>query len=226
MERNMANVVALASSERAVGRMLDLGCNAGVRTSWIAEHLGATEVYGVEIDEERGRMAASKGIRVTVTDLNGPLPFDDGFFDLVVSNQVIEHLWDTDNFVAECFRVLRPGSVSVISTENLSGWHNIAAQILGWQPFSLTNVSMVSAGLGNPAAIHRGEQGQPRGHVRVFAYRGLSELFAIHGFAVVELRGAGYFPLPAALARLDRRHAAFLTIKARRPTSAMSVINR
>jgi len=36
----------------------------------------------------------------------------------VVNFQVIEHLWDQGQFVAECLRVLRPGGVLLMSTPN------------------------------------------------------------------------------------------------------------
>ena len=38
--------------------------------------------------------------------------------DVVVNFQVIEHLWDQGQFVAECLRVLRPGGVLLMSTPN------------------------------------------------------------------------------------------------------------
>jgi len=38
-----------------------------------------------------------------------------------------------------------------------------------------------------------------------------------HGFVHASVLGAGYYPLPSRLARVDRRHAAFITIAARRP---------
>ena len=107
-------------------------------------------------------------------DLNLRLPYDDGTFDVVCSNQVIEHLSDTDTFVAELHRVLRPGGFAVTSTENLASWHNVASLTLGWQPFSLTNVSRQGLGLGNPLAIHRAEgwfEVETWQHLRVFAYR-------------------------------------------------------
>ena len=73
------------------------------------------------------------------------------------ANQVIEHLYETDSFVNEIPRVLRKDGYAVISTEALSSWHSVFALILGWQPFSLTNISDKKLGLGNPLALHRGE---------------------------------------------------------------------
>lgn len=103
----------------------------------------------------------------------------------------------------------------MVSTENLASWHNIFSLLFGWQPFSLTNVSGHRLGIGNPLALHRGENLSFSSwqHIRVFAYQGLKEIFEVHGFKV-KILGAGYYPLPNLLAKLDLRHAAFLTIKA------------
>src|SRR5207237_1346369 len=82
--------------------------------------------------------------------LNADIPIRDESFDAISSNQVIEHLSDTDIFLAESFRVLRPGGHVVVSTENMSSWHNLAALLLGWQAFSLTNITDKRSGIGNP----------------------------------------------------------------------------
>ncbi len=218
MATNLDNIVSLF--DRRPGHvLLDVGCDDGERSLLFARAIGTVEIHGVEIVAERAAEAEQRGIVVSRADLNARLPYDDASFDVVVSNQVIEHLADTDMFVAEIARVLRPGGYAVTSTENLASWHNIGALILGWQPFSLTNVSRVRQGLGNPLAIHRQEEGltlETWQHLRVFGYRGLRELFEVHGLAVEDVRGAGYYPLPGKLARLDPRHAAFLAVKARK----------
>ena len=147
------------------------------------------------------------------------LPYADESFDLVISNQVIEHVTDTDMFVRECARVIAPSGAVIISTENLASWHNIGALLFGWQPFSLTNVSSTVGGLGNPAAVHRGKSHvQPVSwqHMRVFAYRGLAELMRAHGLDVRRAVGAGYYPFPSGAGRLDPRHAALITFAASR----------
>jgi len=220
MSLNLENIgSALAAATPRT--LLDVGCDDGDRTIELARRAGASEVFGVEAVAERAEAARRRGIEVVVTDLTTGLPYAESTFDAVVSNQVIEHLHDTDSFVSECARVVRPGGVVVTSTENLASWHNLVALLCGWQPFSLTNVSRVTSGLGNPLALYRGlphTQPETWQHIRVFAYRALRELFEAHGLVVESILGAGYYPLPAAVGLRDPRHAAFITAIARRPS--------
>lgn len=216
---NVRSMERLLEPAAGSASLVDLGCDDGSLTMRLASRVGADSIHGVEIVEERAQIAEKRGVHVIRADLNSPMPLGDGTFDVACSNQVIEHLHDTDLFVSEVFRILRPGGYTVVSTENLASWHNIASLLFGWQPFSLTNVSHQSGSIGNPLALHRGEAFAWKSweHVRVFAYRGLSELFTAHGFVVESIAGAGYFPLPARIGRSAPRHAAFITLKARRP---------
>jgi SAM-dependent methyltransferase len=205
-----------ASSGNQASRVLDLGCWDGATLSkYLPE---GAQTFGVELNHDSSVKAHHRGVRIIRADLDRRLPFRDEMFDLVTSHQVIEHVGDTDNFVSEAFRVLKKGGCAVISTENLASWHNAVALMLGWQPFSLTNVTRKRSGLGNPLANLRVEE--PRGggwqHMRVFSYRGLLELFEAHGFVSVRIFGAGYYPLPASFGKIDPRHAAFITLKGTR----------
>jgi len=163
--------------------------------------------------------AAALGLDVLAGDLEGSLPFADDSIDLVVSNQVIEHLSDTDSFVAEIYRVLRPGGIAVVSTENMASWHNVAALVVGFQPFSSSNYSNRRYPLGNPLGLHAGENATVVDgmlHRRIFTTRALRELFAAHGFSVIDVRGSGYHPLPPRLGRLNPGHAHFITVAVRK----------
>jgi ubiquinone/menaquinone biosynthesis C-methylase UbiE len=194
-------------------KILDLGCDNGDWTIQMAQKIGSTSMFGVEIIQDRVRQARIKGIEVTEHDLNEKLPFDNDVFDVVHANQVIEHVAFVDLFMSEIHRVLKPGGYTIISTENASSWHNIGAMILGWQMFSLTNLSTVRLGVGNPMALHRGETDHLYSwtHKTIFSYRGLKEFLQIHGFRSVNLKGAGYYPLPAWVGTWDPRHAHFIT---------------
>jgi SAM-dependent methyltransferase len=202
--------------------LLDCGCDDGEWTLQLGSRIGAVRLYGIEIVEERRQAALRKGILARSGDLNEPFPFGDEQFEIVHANQVIEHLTDTDRFIREIWRTLKPGGYAVICTENLSSWHNIVSLVFGWQPFSLTNVCGKRFQIGNPLAIHYDvapSNPQSWQHNRVFAYRGLKEIFAVHGFIIERIEGSGYYPLPNFLSKLDPRHAAFLTMKIRKAGS-------
>ena len=59
--------------------------------------------------------AAYPGVRPVRANLVA-LPYAGGAFDLVVSLQTIEHLWEQPRFVAECPRVLAAGGELWLST--------------------------------------------------------------------------------------------------------------
>jgi SAM-dependent methyltransferase len=199
--------------------LLDCGCDDGAWTIELVRAIGSVRLFGIEIVEERRQIALNRGVCAESADLNLGFPFPYKTFDVIHANQVIEHLKDTDSFIKEIWRTLKPGGYAVICTENLSSWHNIVSLVCGWQPFSLTNICGKRFQIGNPFAIHYDNvpsNPQSWQHNRVFAYRGLKEIFTVHGFDIEHIEGSGYFPLPHWLSKLDPRHAAFLTLKVRK----------
>jgi SAM-dependent methyltransferase len=202
---------------------LDVGCDDGEWTEIVRNKLDIPpeRVAGMEIVPERAELARARGFDVRIADLNEDWPFRDRSFDVVHANQVIEHVTRLDHFVQETRRVLRPGGRAVICTENLGSWHNVAALALGYQPFSLTNIS-ARRRIGNPLALHAGEP-VPREswqHVHVLSLAALRDIFAAHGFTVKAGWGAGYHPfrgrLASRLAKRDPGHAHFIGVVAER----------
>ncbi len=209
---------AIPRSSRANSKVLDLGCWDGVNA--LRYIPSGVQMFGAEMSAEAGLKAKLAGFEIAQANLNEPIPWEDGFFDMVTSNQVIEHVADTDEFVSETFRVLKPGGTAVVSTENMSSWHNISALLFGWQAFSLTNISFTKPSIGNPIGLARNEPQHPEKgwqHIRIFSYRGLKELFEGHGFRDVRVVGAGYYPLPTQIANFDPRHAAFIAVIGTKP---------
>jgi methionine biosynthesis protein MetW len=200
---------------RPGARLLDLGCGDGQWTIEVARHSGAGAVHAVEVMENAASAARARGIDVLVADLSSGLaPLEDASFDVIHSNQVIEHVRDTDCFLREIRRLLRPDGYALISTNNLSSWHNIVSLVLGWQPAPCQVSDRVN--VGNPLDLSSGVEHGYWGpaHLRIFTGRALTELAEFHGLRAVVERSAGYYPLPPrlgrGLAQIDRRHAAFL----------------
>ena len=203
-----------AMPPRPGARLLDLGCGNGEFTAEVGRHIGAGELCGIEFVEEFAERAREQGVDAVSADLGARLPHDDASFDVIHSNQVIEHLPRTDSFLKEIRRLLRPGGYAVVSTNNLASWHNIVFLTLGWQP-SPAHVSD-EAIVGNPMMVYDEVQVEHPGqtHMRVFTGRALAELAAFHGLKPEAQLASGYYPLPPRVARLfarlDPRHGAFL----------------
>lgn len=96
----------------ASARVLDIGCgDAGVVIA-IAEQ--GAQTAGIELDEkslERGRLRAEEhGVEVDLrSGVAEALPWEDASFDLVILDNVLEHVRDREKTLAEIRRVLRPG---------------------------------------------------------------------------------------------------------------------
>lgn len=98
-------------------RVLNAGCGEGYGAATI-EAAGARQVVVLDYDAFTAAHARRAYSLPTVRGNLVALPFTDGAFDVVVSLQTIEHLWDQARFVAECVRVLRPGGRLVLTTPN------------------------------------------------------------------------------------------------------------
>jgi SAM-dependent methyltransferase len=205
------------------GSLLDLGTHDGEFTTRVADHLRAEEVMGVELLSEHAAAARDRGIDVRVADLSEPIPFTSETVDVIHANQVIEHVRRTDRMVSEIHRVLRPGGIACISTNNLASLHNLASLAVGWQPMPVHVSDEVI--VGNPINPENGEPHEDLGrtHLRLFTARALTELCEHHGLRTRAMRTVGYYPLPPRAARLATRidpyHGAFLVALLEKPDS-------
>jgi 2-polyprenyl-3-methyl-5-hydroxy-6-metoxy-1,4-benzoquinol methylase len=102
----------------AGGVVLEAGVGEGYGGQALAD-AGAALVLGLDLDRATLRHVgrAHPGVAPVCANLVA-LPVRDRGVDLVVSSQVVEHLWDQETFVAECARVLRPGGRLVVTTPN------------------------------------------------------------------------------------------------------------
>src|SRR6185503_3688106 len=118
--------------------LLDVGCwDGGLSSRWGAA-LGAKRILGVEVYEGPATTAEGKGLEVARADLETErLPWPDSSVDVVVCNQVLEHLKNIWLPMTEMHRVLRPGGHAILSVPNLASLHNRVLLALGRQPTSI-----------------------------------------------------------------------------------------
>jgi len=104
-------------------KLLDAGCGRYLRFS--KELSKAAHVVGIDLEPtlETDNGNPPFGVR---GDLNH-LPFPSGYFDIVISRSVVEHLDDPNQVFLEFNRVLRPGGKVVIITPNKYDYVSIIA---------------------------------------------------------------------------------------------------
>jgi ubiquinone/menaquinone biosynthesis C-methylase UbiE len=98
-------------------RLLDIGCGFGAKGIFYAKETPVSEVVGLDLNprriEQAKRYAAKSNVEPSrihfETGDGSRLPFDDDSFDLILSEDMIEHVVDVPGFLAECRRILRTG---------------------------------------------------------------------------------------------------------------------
>lgn len=93
--------------------LVDLGCGAGLLAPHIRDH-GYRHV-GLDITASALHQAADHCVLTIRADVLA-LPLPDGVADVVVAGEILEHVTDLGQAVAEACRILRPGGVLVLDT--------------------------------------------------------------------------------------------------------------
>ncbi len=156
--------------------VVDLGCGSGQ----VLDSL--TSRYKVRLGlDMSNRMLQPKDERQVKwkfieANLNERFPLEDGCADMVMANQVIEHITEPYHFAQEAFRILRPGGRFMVTTPNIRYLKII------WL--------LLSSGYGpRTAGENICSDGWDSGHIHYFTHRDISETLASVGFRIVADEG-------------------------------------
>lgn len=111
-------------------RVLDIGCgDAGVLIALAEAGAHAHGIEPFEPSVARGRVRAEEhGVSVDLrAGLAETLPFADATFDLVLLDNVLEHVQDRERTLDEIARVLRPGGVLYLVTPKPFALHSLVS---------------------------------------------------------------------------------------------------
>ena len=160
----------LLGEVRPGDRVLDVGCGTGDFTAAMAR--AGADAIGVDVAEAALRRARSRhpGVEFRLVPLDGPLPFEDGSFELVWASEVIEHVADTARWLSEVRRVLAPGGRLLVTTPS----HGRLRVAVG-------GVERFSEPLGD--------------HLHLYTKRSLGSLLGEFGFGEVRVRAVEGLPL-------------------------------
>jgi SAM-dependent methyltransferase len=165
-QQRRLDLIREAAGERIKGRLLENGCGIGL----YLEHLIplGCEVFGMEYDFGRAVEAKAK-IDSVLGAAGENLPFPENSFDLILSNEVIEHVIDDQQAVQEMLRTLVQGGRLIIFCPNR------------WYPFETHGVYWKDKYyFGNKALVNylpRILRDRLAPHVKVYSRRDLMKLF-------------------------------------------------
>lgn len=97
-------------------RILDIGCGLGMYVEQFRRF--SDRVVGMDVDAPRVAEGLRRGIPNLLLGAGEHLPFATGCFDVIVLNEVIEHVLDDRETLREACRILRPGGRIVIYAPN------------------------------------------------------------------------------------------------------------
>jgi 2-polyprenyl-6-hydroxyphenyl methylase/3-demethylubiquinone-9 3-methyltransferase len=173
----MPHVLTLAGKLGPQVRVLDVGCGNGFSCGEFLKR--GCQVVGIDLSRqgiEIARKAYPQG-RFEV------LPADDQLlanlgekpFDLVISTEVIEHLYDPRAYARGCYEALKPRGRFICTTP----YHGYVKNLI----LALLNMWDAHA---NPL--------WDGGHIKLWSRRTLSRLLRETGFQNLKFRGAGRLP--------------------------------
>jgi 2-polyprenyl-6-hydroxyphenyl methylase/3-demethylubiquinone-9 3-methyltransferase len=155
-------------------RVFDLGCGNGSLLSLLSERY---EVAGIDASESgvAHANASYPNIRIERASVYDDLASRFGSYDVVVSLEVVEHLYDPRKFAARLFELVRPGGTAIVSTPYHGYLKNLALALSGKLDDHFT-------------ALWDG------GHIKFWSVRTLTKLLSEAGFELQGFRFAGRFP--------------------------------
>lgn len=113
---NLTRIQIFSGMVTSVGNgltILDVGCGDGV----IGEPIVKMGNYVTSVELPTiATMAQKCGVRSVVAGDAEQLAFASNSFDVVLASEVLEHLWQPQNFLDEAYRVLRSSGYLIIET--------------------------------------------------------------------------------------------------------------
>jgi len=166
-QQRRLQMILEAAGERSQGKIFENGCGLG---SYMYR-LTTPENYtvGLDVEFERTLEAHQQNERI-LCGVGEHLPFENDFFDLILSNEVIEHVQSDKLAVQEIVRTLRPGGRLVLFCPN-RGYGFETHGIFWHGEYHFGNIPFVNY-------LPRKLRDKLAPHVNVYTRRDLNRLFA------------------------------------------------
>jgi 2-polyprenyl-3-methyl-5-hydroxy-6-metoxy-1,4-benzoquinol methylase len=160
-------------------RVLDVGCGAGSFGKVLKES-GVQEVWGIEYSKDAASIASKKLDKVIQGDIIDALSeLPDGYFDVIVFNDVLEHLVDPYTVLSSLKKVLNKQGMVVASIPNVR------------------HISVLKDLLWRKEWEYRDSGVLDRTHLRFFTRKSIVRMFTDAGYVCQKIEGINREYTPA-----------------------------
>ena len=152
-------------------RILDVGCGEGNFGCFLKEK-NASEVWGIEIVEEAGKIAKGKLDKVLIGDVNSVInDLPDNFFDCIVLNDVLEHLENPEKVLKIIAKNLTTDGFIIASIPNVRYIWNLV-ELVFKKDWEYKNSGILD-----------------KTHLRFFTQKSIVRMFNNAGYEVKKIEG-------------------------------------
>lgn len=119
--RKAKSILAFVKNSAEPFRIIDVGCGGPTLLALISKVSGADiRLYGNDFDERALRLVEEAGF-ISMPGKFEEVAWENNFFDMIVMNQVIEHLFDISAILRKAYQLLKPGGALFIETPSEEG---------------------------------------------------------------------------------------------------------
>ena len=129
-------------------RLLDIGCASGEHTLYYLKK--CNKVFGVDANKDLIETANERYPQIKFRVANAEsLPFAKNYFDVVVMNDVLEHVEDEKKSLDETHRVLKKDGIVILSSPNISNcvariYHLLTGKMWLFKTFTTDHINPIS----------------------------------------------------------------------------------
>jgi len=150
-------------------KVLDVGCASGI-TGQILKSRGVKEVVGIELEPRVAEYAKLRLDNVLIGDVEMlEIPYPDGYFDLIMYNDILEHLVDPWKVLERHSRLLNPQGRIIMCVPNVQHYSSIINLLRGRWDYRETGLFAKS-------------------HLRYFCYKNIKDLVKALGFRICRVK--------------------------------------
>ena len=176
------------ATARPIAKVVDVGCYPGTLLRLLRDRHPQIRLYGLGLGMEQIKERIEDArTQLLEVNLDPDVHFDaydsttvtwsieDESVDIVFSTEVIEHLYNPYNMMEQIARILKPGGLLYLTTDNVANFGAILHILRGGSPNGLLSISTT---VQKPKDFWRG-------HVRIYSQNELQEICTNVGLKII-----------------------------------------